>query len=232
MKMKISTIIFTQIFFVNLLFGQKIIEDIYFKIGSYSSESYVFFDNNTFIYELGTENKSNITLGTFTENKDLIVLNPIKLDEIKLIGNHKSIDDRKDVPIKTFFIFNDGDTTELEVKYTTTQIATKWVNSIIETDSLKKTKSDEITNWKEDDLIWSDYRINNDSIAVCLLSIEKLINKRIVYYIKPNYSRLEIRINAPIKLAYFINMYDCSYSRLENNEFVLKGKKIRIENLE
>ena len=230
MKIKISTIIFTQVFFVNLLFGQKIIDELYFPLGTYSSESFVFFDNNTFIYELGTENKSKITIGTFTQNNDLFVLNPIKLDKIKLIGNQKSIDDSIDVPIKTFFIFNDGDTSELEVKYTTRETATKWTNSVIETDSLKKINSNDITKWKQDNFVWSDYRINNDSIAVCLLSIEKLINKRIVFYIAPNYSKLEIHINAPSKLAFFINNYECSYSEMSNSEFVLKNKKIKVEN--
>jgi hypothetical protein len=232
MKIKILTIIFTQVLFVNLSLSQKIIDDIYVPLTSYSSESFVFFDNSTFIYEIGTENKSKITIGTFTKNNDLFVLNPFKLDKIKLIENQKSIDNRIDAPIKTLFIFNDGDTSELEVKYTTRETATKWTNSVIDTDSLKKIESNDITNWKQDNFVWSDYRINNDSIAVCLISIEKLINKRIVFYIAPNYSKLEIHINAPIKLAFFINNYECSYSEMLNREFILKDKKIRVENFD
>ena len=230
MKTKILTLIFIQVFFVYISLSQKIVDETYIPLTSHSSESLVFFDNNTFIYETGTENKSKVTIGTFTKNKDLYILNPIKLDKINLIGNQKSFDNRISEPLKTYFIFNDGDTSELEVKYTTKETATKWSNYVLETDSLKQIESNEITNWKEDNFVWSDYRINNDSIAVCLISIEKLINKRIVFYIEPNFSKMEIRISAPIKLAFFINNYECSYSELENREFVINKKKIKIEN--
>jgi len=231
MKINISAIIFIQIFLVNILFSQKIIDDIYVQNG-YSSENIVLYDNETFIYERGVENKSKITLGRYIKNNELYILTPIKMTDSNLIINHKSIDNNLDNPIKTIFIFNDGDTAEFEVKYTSIQNAKKWANLTMKTDSLEQINSVKITKWKENDFVSSEYRVSNDTIAVCLLSIEKLINKRIVYHIEPNFSKLEIRINAPSKLAYFINMYQCSYSEMLDYEFELKGKKFITQNRE
>jgi hypothetical protein len=215
-------------FNVTPVFGQTVLIKEYKEQSSFCGTNLKLYSDSTYFLIYGCEGNQMINYGDFYYKNDQLILKSISKEKFNPIISVTYIDTLFNSNVEIISISKENDTSHLNSFLTNKKTADIWLNtpdfSIEFKNEIKINKV--VTDYNNE---YKSYRVNNDSIAVCLKDIFYLKNEKLVFHIPPNFNKLVIALNLPSLVCNTMFVVHYSYFDIDFDQIEINGEKIKVQ---
>jgi hypothetical protein len=192
----------------------------------YCSQHLFLYSDSTYALERGCEGYRQVSVGEFSRNGNDIKLMPYKQLELDIIqeiqfdtitGSSDSLDIQ--------FILSKGEVRRLGYTVTTLAHAESWSR-----DSISDIYDYNVLDFNPDGKAKINWKKTQDSLAVCLRSLENTIGKKIFIPVNSNVTRVKIYLNLPVELVDVTYSYNETYTTISGTLAYFTGINVWVEN--
>lgn len=201
--------------------GQKLVDQFSYS-STFCSGTYYLFSDSSFVYELGCEEHSSITIGAYTKTKDSIFFYPKKLSEIDLVLKVEYFNTDSSSQFTTTYSTIADSTVKADAKYQSKEIAERWLAGKIDTDSLFDHMSIVFDSGS-----WRFVRTSDETLYSCPIELQRLLNKKLIFPLPPEINEIRIYLALPYTILKQMFNYEMVYEDMPPGRSTVGKRKTR-----
>lgn len=220
-----------------LIHAQRIVDQFGYS-SALCSGTYYLYEDSSFVYERGCEERSSITLGKYLLKGDSVLLYPKRFEDIDFIRKVEYVDTDTTGSIVTNYVpLNDTAVTSF-AEYPSVENARRWAKELIPSDSLRSAPSVRYNvqiygNDREPSENYNPFgyaRTGQDTLAIYAPELELLLKERTYHLLPPDINEVRIYLNLPHNIVSQLLRYKMKYKELKPTIFKQERRIVKVQN--